>query len=249
MMSALNTQAVILLNMKTTLAERLKSAMNEAGLSQAELARRVNVTRSAIAHWLSGATRELKGDHLVSVSAALKVTPTWLAKGTGQKESAASKMEGGDVLVWNHPDELPASDNRVWVDRWDYRFCAGDGGVQWEIRQKNALPFGGDFFDAIGSKPNDCKLVMVRGDSMEPFLFNRDMAMVDTARTRIRDGEVYAMLFEQEPIVKQVFKQPRGLTLHSYNSKYPDRNVAEEDMDRIQIVGEVVYRSGSGFRF
>jgi phage repressor protein C with HTH and peptisase S24 domain len=247
MLSALNTQAGILLNM-TTLQERLKEAMGEAGISQAELARRVRVTRSAIAHWLSGATVELKGDNLVATAAALGVTPTWLARGIGPKVGASAQLEEGKITVWDKPEDLADSGDRVWVDRWDYRMSAGDGGIQWEIREKAALPFNLGFFQAVGSKPANCKLVMVRGDSMEPFLFNRDMVMVDVSKTAVRDGVVYAVLFEDEPLVKQVFKKAGGaLVLHSYNPKYPDRDVSVADMERLQIIGEVVYRSGSGF--
>jgi phage repressor protein C with HTH and peptisase S24 domain len=118
--------------------------------------------------------------------------------------------------------------------------------IQWEVRQKKALPFDIGFFKALGSKPKDCKLLTVRGDSMEPFLFNRDMMMVDSTRTHVRDGKVYAIYFEDEPLVKQVFKQVGGgIVLHSYNSKYPDREVPAESMGLVKIVGEVIYRSGS----
>lgn len=244
-------QWVNLLNM-LTLQERLRQAMAEAdggkGVTQSELARRVRVTRSAVAHWLSGAVTELKGENLISVAGALGVNPAWLSQGIEPKVGASAQIREGNVTVWDKPTDLPEGEDRVWVDRWDYRVSAGNGGVQWEVREKAALPFNVGFFQALGSKPANCKLVMVRGDSMEPFLFNRDMVMVDVSKTAIRDGVVYAVLFEDEPLVKQIFKLAGGaLMLHSYNSKYPDRQVTVEDMERLQIIGEVVYRSGSGF--
>lgn len=152
----------------------------------------------------------------------------------------------GNVIVWERPEDLEPDENRVWIDRYDYHFSAGTGLIQWEVREKKALPFDVGFFKALGSKPKDCKLLTVRGDSMEPFLFNRDMMMVDAARTNVRDGQVYAIYFEDEPLVKQIFKQVGGgIVLHSYNAKYPDRAVPAESMDLIKIVGEVIYRSGS----
>jgi phage repressor protein C with HTH and peptisase S24 domain len=236
----------------STLAERIREAMTDAdggrGITSAELARRARVTRSAVAHWLSGSTAELKGDNLLAVAAALGVTPTWLSHGIGPKVGAAARIEGGSVAVWEKPQDLAGDEDRVWIDRWDYRVSAGEGGVQWEVREKAALPFTLSFFQAIGSKPANCKLIMVRGDSMEPFLFNRDMMMVDTSKTGLRDGVVYAVLFEDEPLVKQVFKKAGGaLVLHSYNPRFPDREVPMESMERLQIIGEVVYRSGAGF--
>lgn len=250
MASTLNTQAVILLNM-TTLKERLREAMAEAdagrGITQSELSRRIRVTRSAIAHWVSGAVTELKGENLIATAAALGVNPTWLSRGAGPKAgdpAQPSEYAAGQ----NRSDESPNGTDRIWVDRWDYRVAAGTGQIEWEIQERAALPFSEEFFQAIGSDPANCKLVMVRGDSMEPFLFNRDMAMVDTTKASIRDGVVYAVLFEDEPLVKQVFKLAGGaLTLHSYNPKYPDREVSAAGVDRVRIIGEVVYRSGSGF--
>lgn len=153
----------------------------------------------------------------------------------------------GNVVAWERPEDLEPDDDRVWIDRYDYHFSAGTGLIQWEIRQKKALPFDIGFFKALGSKPKDCKLLTVRGDSMEPYLFNRDMMMIDSIKTHIRDGQVYAIYFEDEPLVKQVFKQVGGgIVLHSYNPKYPDKEVPAESMSLVKIVGEVIYRSGSG---
>ncbi|TDV39555.1 peptidase S24-like protein [Paraburkholderia caballeronis] len=150
-------------------------------------------------------------------------------------------------MTWERAEDLEPDEDRVWIDRYDYHFSAGTGLIQWEVRQKKALPFDRGFFRALGSNPKDCKLLVVRGDSMEPFLFNRDMMMIDATRAHIRDGRIYAIYFEDEPLVKQVFKQVGGgIVLHSYNSKFPDREVPAESMGLVKIVGEVIYRSGSG---
>lgn len=174
-----------------------------------------------------------------------------LVYGTSETKPGKHSLpeDQGNVLVWEHPDDLPPDDNRVWLDTYDYRFSAGTGLIQWEIRQKKALPFDIGFFRALGSKPKDCKLVRVHGDSMEPYLFDRDMIMVDTAKNIIRDGKVYAIYFADEPLVKQIFKEAGGaITLHSINSgKYPDKTISPEHLDSVSIMGEVIYRSGSGW--
>ncbi|USE79512.1 S24 family peptidase [Cupriavidus gilardii] len=168
---------------------------------------------------------------------------------TGQKSPVLSPplpADKGNVIAWSSEDDLPPDPDRVWIDRYDYHFSAGDGLLQWEVRQKNALPFNLSFFKAKGAKPENCKLLVARGDSMEPYLFNRDVFMVDTTDTHIRDGEIYAVHFEDEALVKQLFKLPGGgIILHSFNDrKYPDRQIPAEKMEWIQIVGRVIYRSG-----
>nr|WKF61901.1 HTH-type transcriptional regulator PrtR [Paraburkholderia busanensis] len=153
----------------------------------------------------------------------------------------------GNVVTWETPDDLEPDEDRVWIDRYDYRYSAGNGVIQWEVRQKKALPFDIGFFKALGVRPQDCRLAQVHGRSMEPYLFHRDMMMICMAKKRVRDGLIYAVTFEDEPLVKQIFKEPEGaLRLHSYNPEFPDKIIAADQLEGLQIAGEVVYRSGSG---
>lgn len=225
----------------------------------ADLARALNQSEQTINNWSYRGSGVSKQGRLLAQK-ELGISATWIEDGSGamltsepslSSEAARHSLpeDQGNVLVWEHPDDLPPDDNRVWLDRYDYRFSAGTGLIQWEIRQKKALPFDIGFFRALGSKPKDCRLVQVHGDSMEPYLFDRDMIMVDTAKSHMRDGKIYAIYFEGEPLVKQIFKQAGGLIcLHSINaSKYPDKIVTPELMESVTIMGEVIYRSGSGW--
>jgi len=83
---------------------------------------------------------------------------------------------------------------------------------------------------------------------MEPFLFDKDMTMIDISKTAVRDGNIYAVCLEEESLVKQVLKESGGvLSLHSYNPRFPDSKVLLAEPTNFHIVGEVVYRSGSGW--
>ncbi|MBU9358884.1 helix-turn-helix domain-containing protein [Burkholderia multivorans] len=239
-----------------TLAERLKACRIERALSQNELASLAGVSQSTVANIETG--RNTGSKYLVLLANALEVDSEWLLTGKGEKrhwsvihrehEAEANARREGDVLVWDREDDLPHDPRRVWIDRYDYRFSAGNGHTQWEIREKNALPFNEDFFKAIGSNPKHCKLVVCHGRSMEPFLYDRDMIMVDTEKLRLREEKIYALWLEDEPLVKQVFKSPGGgIVLHSFNPAYPDKVIEPEQMDRLKIFGQCVYRSGSGF--
>jgi SOS-response transcriptional repressor LexA len=65
------------------LSERLKIAMREAGVTQAELARRCGVKPSSIHGWLSGKSKFLRGENLLKAAKALNVQQEWLATGKG----------------------------------------------------------------------------------------------------------------------------------------------------------------------
>lgn len=234
----------------STLSERLKQARIAAGLSQAELARQLGAGQSTIASIENG--RNQSSGRLVEIAQLLKVDPTWLASGQEPRRvasppSPASLDPDQQIVVWETLSDLPPDENRAWIDRYDLMCSAGTGLIQWEIRQKQALPFTLDFFKAIGSKPEHCRLASARGNSMEPFLFDRDMIMIDISKTAVRDGNIYAVRFEDETLVKQLFKQAGGaLMLHSYNARYPDRIVPASDDTSFEVIGQVIYRSGSG---
>jgi phage repressor protein C with HTH and peptisase S24 domain len=232
----------------STLSERMKKARIEAGLSQAELAKQLGAGQSTIASIENG--RNQSSGRLVEIAQLLQVNPTWLASGQGARKAGTdidAVSASDQIVVWENLSDLPPDENRAWIDRYDLMCSAGSGIVQWEIRQKRALPFTVDFFKAIGSKPEHCRLANARGNSMEPFLFDRDMIMIDISKTAVRDGNIYAVRFEEETLVKQLFKQAGGaLMLHSYNAKYPDRIVPASDETSFQVIGQVIYRSGSG---
>lgn len=251
----------------STFGERLRQCRKEMGWSQAETARRAGMSQPNLSELERG--EYPSSTFTPKLASIFGVNALWLSDGTGPKNPTPEIRDGspsygardrnenpairdldaatGQIIIWDTPEDLPPDETRVWVDRYDYVCSAGGGILQWDIRQKRALPFTAEFFKAIGSRPSSCRLVEARGDSMEPYLFNRDMMMMDLDKTSVRDGNIYAICFEGESLVKQLFKQSGGLlTLHSYNPKYPDRLVQLTEETDFQVVGEIVYRSGAG---
>lgn len=80
------------------LSERLRIAMREAGVTQAELARRCGVKPSSIHGWLSGKSKFLRGENLLKAAKALNVQQEWLATGkgamTGTDKPATESAQG-----------------------------------------------------------------------------------------------------------------------------------------------------------
>lgn len=236
------------------LAERLDFAMKARRVaSQSALSRMADVPQPTINRILKGGTTQPDTTTLQKLADALEVDLSWLLeeKGSGPglprgSSKRALPKDKGNVLVWDNPADLEPDEGRIWIDRFDYHFSAGNGLIQWEVREKQALPFNAAFFKAKGANPRDCKLLVLRGDSMEPWAEDKNMIMIDVTSTRILDGERYAIYFEDEPLVKQIFKEAGGgLRLHSYNyAKYPDKLIAPDKLEYIRIVGRVIYRSG-----
>lgn len=66
-----------------TLAERIRLALNESGMTQAALAEAAGVRSPSVTDWLNGETKTLKAEPLVRAAHALRVSALWLAVGEG----------------------------------------------------------------------------------------------------------------------------------------------------------------------
>lgn len=70
----------------STLSDRLREALNDTGITQAELARACGVTPSAVSQWLDGQTKNMKMAYIFKAADFLGVQDRWLAIGAPPKE-------------------------------------------------------------------------------------------------------------------------------------------------------------------
>jgi transcriptional regulator with XRE-family HTH domain len=79
-----------------TLSNRIRKALNYAGLSQAELSERINVSESTVSQWLSGETKTIKSSNASKVARACGVNLNWIATGEGSmlgKQTSPNSLE------------------------------------------------------------------------------------------------------------------------------------------------------------
>jgi transcriptional regulator with XRE-family HTH domain len=77
------------------LALRIRKARRIAVLSQQELARRLEVTRSAVSNWEADAGVSPATDRLVELARVLHVSFEWLATGRGEMRLGGPFVEAG----------------------------------------------------------------------------------------------------------------------------------------------------------
>ncbi len=65
-----------------TLANRIHTARKQAGLTQAEVARVLRVSASAVNQWETGLSKNIKLEHFFLLAELLKQDAQWLATGT-----------------------------------------------------------------------------------------------------------------------------------------------------------------------
>lgn len=88
--------------------------------------------------------------------------------------------------------------------------------------------------------PAQAFALRVRGDSMiEAGIFDGDIAVLK-ARPDAQNGEIAAVLIDEEATLKRVYHSAEGLRLHAENPAYRDIVVRREDFKTLRIAGVLV---------
>ncbi len=229
----------------STPSQRLKEARINAGLTQKQVAEAVGMTQPSYNYLEkndnSGSAK------ITEIARVLNVDPYWIRTGKTASDIDADikKLLDSSPKVTVTSDENTS--DKIRVDLVNIRFSCGDG---------EAIEF--HFDDVIGQreipsrvfkknnvKPENTVLAIATGDSQEPYVCNGDEFAIDITNTTVRDGEFYAVYFEGEAMLKQIFKESGGkLILHSLNSKYRDREVTDVNGSNFRVIGWQFYRAG-----
>jgi len=232
----------------STLQERIAEIMGTTGLSVGDLAKISDVSSSAVTQWKDGPTNTIKAGPATKLEAATKYSARWIATGEGPK----FKAERSNVIALHPEDDLP--DDVVQIPEYKVRFSGGDGNVviDYELSEESQpATYRLSWMQRMHFNPDKLKRFKVKGNSMEPLLFNGDSVLVNEAESdmeQIVDGKVYAIRYGNELRVKRLYRRLDGsLTLHSENPDFKDEDVPPELVEQhITIIGRVRDKSGVG---
>ena len=151
------------------------------------------------------------------------------------------------VLDANHP---PTSTHQRSL-RYDVKLAAGNGKgtADWIVREKDDDPiyFRNGWFRARHLDADNLRGMYVRGNSMEPYLYDHDTVIIDVQDTDIADGEVYAIVFKNKFYVKELRQFEEGVRIISRNESYePMEALSAEVKDErdFKVLGRVIWRGG-----
>jgi phage repressor protein C with HTH and peptisase S24 domain len=229
-----------------SLSERIKLAMDQAGMSQVDLARAVGIKPPSINGWLSGKSKFLRGENLLKAARALQVNQQWLATGDGDMKPAAlpSAVPGSPFVMPSDHIEgarpvragLPET---IAIPRVKLRLRAG-------VAQFDTEPdLEGDGHELVprellvklGLDPRNLLALRVRGISMEPMMFEDDVVVVDKSSRSPINRELFAVNFDGEACIKQMIYRGGEWYLYSINPDFGPVNVKS---GQCSIVGRVV---------
>lgn len=226
-----------------TLAERIKAALSQSGKTQADLVRATGAKAPSVSNWLSGRTKNLKGNNLVAAAALLGVNTEWLADGVGPQYPT---LAGAKVKAVLHEDDAAGEVGRI--PYWEARGSCGGGFLNYDQLPMGHLVKEASFFKKYGLRPQDAIAVYADGDSQADFIVDGDIVIFDTSKTSPRSGKIYLIDHPDGLRIKMLRRDIDGSwILGSRNPdkrKYPDERLQPDQMDLLKIHGEFVYRQG-----
>lgn len=226
-----------------TLSERIRAAMADAGMNQTELARACGVQAPSVHGWMSGKAKFLRGENLLRAAKALQVNQEWLATGKGSMrpqpdDQILTEIKGARQVVGADQDDP----NFVQIPMVKLRLSAGVTGFQvdTDFADGGTIGMRKNWLERFRYNPEKLVAISVKGDSMEPSLYDGDIVVINTAETKPIDGRVFAVNYEGEPVVKRLSRDAGEWWL---TSDSPDQRRHHRKLCRGEaciIIGRVV---------
>ncbi|HCA4946004.1 TPA: LexA family transcriptional regulator, partial [Acinetobacter baumannii] len=213
------------------LKDRLKDSRIKAKKTQAEVAEAVKMSQPAYQALESG--KNLKSAFLPLIAQFLGVDAYWLT--TGNSEDSFRESDVFSPTVVNND----AADQYVWIEVVEASFSCGTGeSIEFHFDAINGkIPFPPSFFKEKRVAQECMRIIKAKGDSMTDYIKDGDLVGIDISQTEVIDGEIYAVYFAGEGMIKQIFKEADGsLILHSLNEKFRDRRVTEENGKNFKVM-------------
>lgn len=236
-----------------TLSIRLKQARKHAKLTQKALADKVKVSQPVISQLENG--ENLQSVHLLAIANACGVNPAWLANGVGEMLPVdladlirVKELNGLTTPTSPYP-RTPSEEDFVLIPQLSVVGECGDGHLNGHIEIEGGLAFRRDWLTKLSVKPEHCRALYAEGASMEPYIFEDDIVLVDTSDRLPKDRTPYAIRRADGGIsFKRLIRQLSGTwLLRSDNpdkAMYPDEEVSATAMHDIPIIGRIIWRGG-----
>jgi phage repressor protein C with HTH and peptisase S24 domain len=211
-----------------TIHKLIRDGRLRLGLTEQQFADLVGVSRGAVQQWERDGGTAPRRANQPAVAQALGITIA---------ELMSAGAEPQPVDLDNHPDLTR-------IRAVNLKLQAGLTGfaVESEIADSPPIFFRADWMAARGFKPYKLLALKVRGQSMEPTLYADDLVVANTADIEPKDGEVYAINYEGEAVIKRLVRDGGSWYLASDNAdqrRYPRKEWVDGNAI---VIGRIVHR-------
>ncbi len=178
----------------------------------------------------------------------------WLIRGGSHISPLAGAQKSASGLIASEalkqPSRLPKleierSDLETGLTRipqFDINASAGPGALPGNEAVASVVSFETSFLRDLGARPDACSAIWVKGDSMEPTIPDRSVAIIDHSQTSVKNGCIYVLNVQDDLLVKRVRRKIDGtIELVSDNDRYPVEPIAPDRAAQLRVIGRVVY--------
>ena len=222
---------------------RLNQKMTALSLKAVQISKLTGASKGSVSQWVNGNAKP-NGEKLIALSKALKCEPDWLLYGKESPKPESNAQWAGGIEQWDSHSGLSPDEVELPFFQ-EVEISAGSGTFSVQESSGLKLKFAKSTLKKCGVSPDNAACVTVSGTSMEPVLPDGSTIGVDTASTRVKDGEMYALEHDGMLRVKLVYRVPGGgLRLRSFNtSEYPDELYDSKGAGAINVIGRVFWYS------
>lgn len=223
------------LSYMTSLADRLRAAMQDAEINQKQLADAVGVKPPSVNGWLSSKAKFLRGENLLKAARTLGVSQDWLATGRG-----SMKPDDSDFMPISTSETPPGYVRFPLLDGF---VAAGDGGYVPDYPEVVNHVDVAELWakQNLHAPTSAIRVITARGDSMVGDVNDGDVLFVDSRVQHFEADAVYVMNWQGRPLVKRLQLRRDGtLVIRSSNPAYEPEIVPPGEIDRLHISGRVL---------
>jgi phage repressor protein C with HTH and peptisase S24 domain len=175
-----------------------------------------------------------------------RMPPMWLDRGFNEEEqikkpAAPQASFASTIEEWD--EETPLREDETEMSFFkEVQLAAGSGRSHVQENHGRKLRFSKRTLSRYGVQASAAYCVTSSGNSMEPVIPDGATVGIDTNKTHIKDGDIYAIDHNGHLRIKILYKTPYGkLRLRSFNEEeWPEENVNEMD---VKVLGRVFWYS------
>lgn len=231
-----------------SIGQKIAHIRDILGLSQEAFAAKMDVSRQSIYRYESGSGFP-DSKFLELMCSLFNVSPQWLISGDGdpiKNTNVVSESCPIRRVSWpGMPPPIIPETGKLDPDAFDLvplaepQLSAGAGAFVESEGFSAYYAFRKEWLRRISGSPDSLILVKVCGDSMQPTISDSDIVLVDTARSRIRSGAIYAIGIDDTISIKRLdLLPPDKVNVLSDNSRYQPYTAA---LDQVRILGQVIW--------